>query len=183
MNSEKFWSRVTKTEDCWLWTGSKWSTGYGRFPIRGVYVGAHRIAWMLRNGGELPALCVLHHCDVPLCVNPDHLFLGTHADNINDRDAKGRTTQGDSHWTRLHPEKVVRGDIHWTKKRPPTGEENGRAKLNGASVIEIRRLRASGVSAEVLAARFRMDRSSIFRILGGTRWKHVTEDSVSVSLL
>lgn len=85
---ERFWSKVKKTDSCWLWT-AKTDGGYGRFWYEGRLVGAHRFSWLLAND-EMPSLHVLHKCDNPLCVNPDHLFLGTDKDNHLDRDIKGK---------------------------------------------------------------------------------------------
>ncbi|HEV8448623.1 MAG TPA: HNH endonuclease signature motif containing protein [Gemmatimonadaceae bacterium] len=76
---------------CLLWTASAHVNGYGRFAIsKRIQERAHRVAWLIRHG-EIPnGLCVLHRCDVPACVNVDHLFLGTLADNNADMMAKGR---------------------------------------------------------------------------------------------
>jgi len=91
---EGFWVKVKKTNDCWQWTGTKDRDGYGRFRIPGKGLrGSHRIAWSLVNGTIPIGLCVLHKCDNPSCVNPDHLFLGTQQDNIKDMVAKGRQSK------------------------------------------------------------------------------------------
>jgi hypothetical protein len=93
--ADRFWSKVHKTESCWLWTASKDSRGYGRVSYQQIPLLAHRVAWELAHG-PIPAgdhfgtLCVCHHCDTPACVNPSHLFLGTQEDNMRDRDLKGR---------------------------------------------------------------------------------------------
>lgn len=95
----RFWSHVDKTGDCWLWTASVFKDryGYGKFnaasekPTRVVY--AHRFSWELANGPIPDGLWVLHHCDNPPCVRPDHLFLGTQSANVADMHSKGR---GDS---------------------------------------------------------------------------------------
>lgn len=91
-NIVKFWNNVDKKDNgCWEWKGSKIPTGYGHLnweTCRNAY--AHRVSWILANGEIPDGLCVLHRCDNPPCVNPDHLFLGTMADNIRDRDAKER---------------------------------------------------------------------------------------------
>lgn len=85
-----FWSRVNKTDGCWLWTGSKNSSGYGDLNFMQQHVLAHRLAWTLENGEIPKGLLVLHRCDTPLCVRPAHLFVGTDADNVADAVCKGR---------------------------------------------------------------------------------------------
>lgn len=143
----RFWSHVNKTETCWLWTGSQTSYGYGTFtkfqdiPHRA----AHRYAWELTHGhpGEL---CVLHRCDVKLCVNPAHLFLGTKTENMRDRDQKGRQAKG---------------------------ERAGLAKLTDAQVREIF-LEPDTTIAKVLAQRYGMGMSAIYAIRNGQTWRHIT---------
>lgn len=86
-----FWNRVKGTGHCWLWTGCRNDDGYGVVRFNGGMCKAHVVAWFLTNGLIPDGLDVLHECDNPPCVNPDHLFLGTNADNCRDRQAKGRT--------------------------------------------------------------------------------------------
>lgn len=89
--SERFWSKVNKTESCWLWTGTRNSKGYGRFRDNDRMIVAHRIAWDLAGRGPIPAgMQLCHVCDVRACVNPEHLFLGTQSDNMRDCVKKGR---------------------------------------------------------------------------------------------
>lgn len=89
---ERFWSKVRKTDGCWLWTGGKNSNGYGYFAVTHNWiVRAHRIAFELTVGPVPANLHVLHRCDVCACVNPAHLFLGTHQDNMTDKIRKGRS--------------------------------------------------------------------------------------------
>ena len=96
--AERFWAktRVDTVSGCLLWTGTtlqpRWGTGfsYGKVRLGGKLMSAHRVAWELTHGQVLDGLMVLHKCDVRNCVNPDHLFLGTHADNMRDMSAKGR---------------------------------------------------------------------------------------------
>jgi hypothetical protein len=109
---ERFWSKVDKTGDCWIWRGAKSESGYGRIRIDGWVYFVHRRSWMLANG-EIPKdMCVLHRCDTPLCVRPDHLFLGTPQENVADMVRKNRQAQK---------------------------ERAGRSRLTGAEVDEIRR--------------------------------------------
>ena len=94
--ADRFWAKVKKSDGCWLWTGSIHpNTGYGQLTV--LYpdgarrpLGAHRLSWELANGPLQPGQWVLHRCDRPACVRPDHLFLGTHKTNMEDAASKGR---------------------------------------------------------------------------------------------
>ena len=89
IDKARFWSKVDMSYNCWLWTGSKSSDGYGRFGLNGKSVAAHRLAYGIVSG-EMPTEQVLHRCDNPPCVNPDHLKTGTHKDNMMDMMKRGR---------------------------------------------------------------------------------------------
>lgn len=93
-DSNRFWSHVTrgKAGGCWIWSGLLTNTGYGRYGKGGRR--AHRIAYEIAFGSVPDGMCVLHKCDVPSCVRPDHLFLGTQADNMRDMARKGRARGG-----------------------------------------------------------------------------------------
>lgn len=88
---ERFESKYTKDPSgCWLWQAYKDSDGYGQLQVEGRSVGAHRVSWELTNGPIPEGIFVCHTCDVCSCVNPDHLFIGTHTDNMRDKVKKGR---------------------------------------------------------------------------------------------
>lgn len=102
---ERFWQKVEKTDTCWLWRGSKNTTGYGQLRTDRLEK-AHRISWEIHNGPIPDGLAVLHACDNPPCVNPSHLWLGTQADNARDRQAKGRQNRRPGDLRRTIPTKA-----------------------------------------------------------------------------
>ncbi len=93
----RFWTKVQKTSECWLWIGAPSSGGYGQIGNRNKRLMAHRVSWEIHFGAISDGMHVLHHCDTPCCVRPDHLFLGTQADNMADRNEKGRQSHGEGH--------------------------------------------------------------------------------------
>lgn len=128
---ERFWSKVDRSDagGCWWWTGAGSRTGrYGVFSVSGRMWGAHRASWTLTFGPIPTGLSVCHRCDHPLCVRPDHLFLGTTAENAHDAQAKGRLASGERHSSRTHPERLARGDRNGARKHPELlarGERHG----------------------------------------------------------
>lgn len=141
---------------CWLWLGSLNNKGYGQFNLKGDRpVPAHRASWFIYKG-EIPAnpdsayrtLYVLHRCDNPKCVNPEHLFLGSQQGNMDDKMQKGRHGYGVS-----------------------LGERHGNARL---TVEIVREIRASSESDAVLSARYGISRPTIYAARKGLTWKHVT---------
>ncbi len=91
-DKQRFWTYVIRKEakDCWLWIGCVNGLSYGRFNLNGKILLAHRVVYYLKYGIDPNELCVCHHCDVPGCCNPGHLFLGTREDNTEDAVKKGR---------------------------------------------------------------------------------------------
>lgn len=143
---ERFWAKVKKTETCWLWNASFRPTGYGQFLLDGKVIAPHRVAWLLTFGPIPKHLQVCHSCDVRACCRPEHLFLGTRQQNMQDAVTKGRTARG---------------------------ERNGHAQLTIADIREIRRCFAAGTSQSTLARRFGVTRSNIATITQRRSWKHV----------
>lgn len=86
----KFWTKVNKTSSCWLWVGCKNKQGYGQFRVRPKAYLSHRFSWLIHNGAIPDKQYVCHSCDTPACINPDHLFLGSQTDNMQDMFLKGR---------------------------------------------------------------------------------------------
>ncbi len=154
--AKRFWAKVDKGDSptaCWEWKGNRSWSGYGLVWIAmgAIPQKAHRVAWKLCNGDINEEQCVLHHCDNRLCVNPDHLFLGTRADNARDRNDKGRS-----------------------RTRPLRGEANHLAKFTAADVLAIRqKYAAGGMSAPELAREFGCGTSHIYRIIKRQAWTHI----------
>lgn len=132
---------------CWLWDGKIAANGYGHFWLAGRTIGAHVASWRLHHGDSTQGLFVLHRCDVPCCVNPAHLFLGTSAENMADMARKGRAA-GLRRKGKAHP----------------------LAKLTDESAAEIRKASASGVPQRSIARRVGVSQSTVSAVVTGGRW-------------
>ena len=145
--SLNFWSRVEITGSCWLWTGagSKIGRGYGKTTFEGKLKGAHQVAWILTYGPIPPGYEICHTCDNPPCVRPDHLFLGTQKDNIQD---------------------MIR------KRRGIIGEASGKAKLTTTEVVEIKQFLAAHMPIISIANKYQVCVSTIYYIKSGKLWNH-----------
>jgi hypothetical protein len=133
---------------CWSWSGATSEHGYAKV---GSQFG-HRLAWEIHNGPIPDGLFVLHRCDNPPCTNPDHLFLGTHADNMADATAKGRLNG---------------------RPNRPRGEQVKNSKLTVAKVRELRKLALAGRSTQALAALFGVSDDCVRSVITRKRWVHV----------
>jgi hypothetical protein len=130
---------------------------------------ANRISWEIEHGPFPEELEVMHKCDNPPCVNPAHLELGTHTQNMADRDAKGRVASGDRNGSRTHPESF------------PCGSKHHQSKLNEESIIVIRAKIAQGVSSRSIALQFKVARQTIDDIRNGVTWKHIKADADDIN--
>jgi hypothetical protein len=148
--SEHFWHQVQKDTECWEWTAATTPAGYGKLTFYGESLAAHRVSWELSNGPIPDGLWVLHRCDNPPCVRPEHLFLGTPRDNTLDMHLKGRAG--------------IRG---------ARGSRNAKAKLTEEDIIRIRDRFAAGEMIVSLAVEYVVSVASVSNIVNGRTWGHV----------
>lgn len=139
---------------CWTWTGCRGkradgALSYGRTSVQKRSILAHRLSWEMDRGEIASGLVVCHHCDNPGCVRPEHLFLGTQAQNLEDMRAKGR------------------GRFN----RFPTGTAHPNAKVDETRVAEILNLRASGLSLAKIGQRVDLHPTTVHDIVRGKTWK------------
>lgn len=149
--ADRFWTKVKKSgpDACWLWTASTCSAmGYGILGKGGKgagYIMAHRFSYQFHNGAIPDGMLVCHTCDVPLCVNPKHLVLGTRLYNQGDMSRKGRSAKG---------------------------ERQGQAKLTERDVAAIRAM-AKAHTQQCIADKYDVSRSNIYKIVNLKTWSHV----------
>ncbi len=138
---DRFVSKVSFGDGCWEWTASKNIDGYGLFDLERRQEKAHRAAWIFHNGGIPAWASVCHRCDNPGCVRPEHLFLGTHQENMDDAKHKGRCHLGERH---------------------------GASKLTWEKIDKIRLMR--GQPQKVISLAFGVSQSAVSKILSGELW-------------
>ena len=158
----RFWEKVRRGDGCWEWQGHRNKDGYGQFQIGYKRWMAHRFSWFLHFGGDPGALYVCHHCDNPACVRPDHLFLGTAADNSIDAWLKGRIPRGAMTPVVLHPENVARGERHHN------------SRLTDDLVRALRERYATGQYTHTsLAREYGVSPMTVGRVVRRELWRHV----------
>lgn len=153
----RFWSRVSKLGPvvreelgpCWEWTGGRLGKGYGSIFFMGRSTGAHRVSWFLEHGAG-PTLSVLHKCDNPPCVRPDHLFEGTLADNSRDMVAKGRH-----------------------RSCPRVGERHAGAVLTESKVLAARAAFLNGEKVSSIALRLNGSYAAFLAAVTRKSWRHI----------
>jgi hypothetical protein len=145
---DRFWANADRPhgpDECWPWKNSTAAGGYGMIRTKAGRLKAHRVAYRLAHGPLTEGMSVCHTCDNPACVNPAHLYQGTHKQNMRDRAARGRG-----------------GDLR--------GERNGRARLTDD---DIRAIRASDATNVALAAAFGVSDVMVSKVRRGVAWRHV----------
>lgn len=154
---DRFWPKVEKTDGCWIWTAFRDKHGYGQIGTgsKSSHAYAHRVSYEIEYGAIPYGKHVLHQCDNPSCVRPDHLFIGTHADNMADMTNKGRGKQ------------IAAGR---------KGEENGNHRLTSDQVIEIKTGLRNGLSGRGLARKYGVSKTLIYYIRQGKTWAHIKEE-------
>jgi hypothetical protein len=162
--ADRFWPKVRIGPDCWEWTGAIKDNGYGTITRGGRsqgHVYAHRASWEMAFGAIPAGMDICHRCDNRRCVRPDHLFVGTTADNLADMRTKGRAND---------PARGSRGD------------RNGRARLTWEQVREIRRRWAAGEQQRSLAREFGLGSTTVGHIVHGRHWRELPDGARAVRL-
>ena len=148
-DSDRFWKKVNKKNEdgCWEWLGGKSPSGYGLFIYRGKQWKTHRFSYLLHNGSMPSGLHVLHKCDNRACVNPSHLFAGTHQDNIADAVRKGRFGR-----------KLTAEDVLAIRAEHLILEEGDYSKYQMAAII---------------APKYNLTKQYVRQIVTRKAWKHI----------
>lgn len=153
----RFWSRIQPSAGCWLWMGVRDPRGYGFIKDHQRGRRVHRVMWELLHGPIPDRMEVCHHCDNPSCVRPDHLFVGTHTDNMRDMFTKNR---------RQTTPAIGRG-------RHAVGEAHWYSKLTAEKVREIRSRVAAGEAQNAIAAELGLSTGCISGVVHRRTWRHV----------
>ena len=154
---KRFYKKIEKTDYCWVWLGAKTGSGYG--VVRGPdsrMMGAHVASYLIHNGPIEVGQQICHICDNKLCVNPNHLFIGTQLDNMHDMISKGRQATGEK---LNHPSQK--------------GELNSGSKLTEDQVIKEKKLYSEGYRQCEIMRLLGITRANIWAIVHGVSWNHV----------
>lgn len=150
-NAARFFYKVTVEENnCCTWEAARQGRGYGHFWLNGHHMLAHRVSWVIHYGPIPEGMMVLHRCDNPGCVNPQHLFLGSQQENMLDMISKGRHS-----------------------RIAPRGEKSGSAKLKTTDVIKMREWRRDGIKLKFISTYFGVSVPTVCQITTGQTWTHV----------
>lgn len=161
---------------CVLWTAGCFPAGYGQLYVDGVSRGAHRVAWELIYGPIPKGLQVQHLCNIPQCINVDHLSLGTPRENSDWMVQSGRSPAGERNGSILRPERLLRGANHPARIDPSylsRGEAHHSAKLTEADVVEMRARHAAGEQANSLSREFGVSPATGRELIKRITWRHV----------
>lgn len=182
-NAERFAKYVDRADEsgCWTWTACvDKRTGYGIFvwkrdgkPWTRT---AHRSAYELAHGPIPEGKMVLHTCDVRTCVRPDHLYLGTHADNMQDKVERNRCATGLRNGKHTKPECQPRGDNHHARRNPEAlarGTDHGCCKYTPEIVIAVRERRAAGKKLREISEEFSIPIPTVYQMTTRDTWRHI----------
>lgn len=165
---ERFWKRVDRRseQECWPWLAGKNGPGYGVLYVDKRAVLAHRFSLAVDRGRAIPrGLFVLHGCDNPACVNPRHLRVGTHTENMQDAMERGRKKPPPKNFKGARPQETY-----------GRGSKIGTSKLRETDIPVIFKKNTAGVSFKKLAKEYGVNPSTISDICRGRQWKHVARD-------
>jgi len=158
---KQIWDLVSKTPYCWIWQGGTDKDGYAKTWYKGKNLRVHRVIWSITNSKTIPKnMVILHTCDIPSCVNPNHLQLGTQKENMMDKKRKGRCATGDNNGMRKFPKLLA-------------GEKCGTSKLTEKQVLEIRDKHKNGITGRELAKQYMVWPSQISNIINRKQWNHI----------
>lgn len=170
---QRFFSKFEKSNECWNWNGSKNEAGYG--TLGNKY--AHRMAWQIANNKEIPSgMVICHHCDNPSCVNPNHLFIGTQKDNMQDMIKKNRQVKKNN----IGQKNPMFGKSHSfsakkkmseAKQGKYIGSNHPRATITNETVGKIRKMRLEGFTRKQISEKLNVSFHVVGNVIYGKSWK------------
>ena len=153
---------------CWIWMGALSSKGYGSIRISKKTYIASRVSFVIYKGTIPNGLCILHSCDIPSCVNPDHLRLGTHFENIQDMISKKRDV-----WSNFSKKNNLKILFSKMRKGKNLGSNNSNAKFSEENILKIRSLRKEGINQTQIAKMFCTTQNRISEIVNRKTWRNI----------